>query len=98
LGENITTQGLDLLNLPQGARLRIGDSAVVEITGLRNPCRQLGSFQKGMMSAVLGRDQVGNLVLKAGIMSIVLLGGEVRQGDPIQVDLPAPPHERLQIV
>src|SRR5688500_17492392 len=40
LGENVTTRGIDLLGLPVGARLRLGTEAVVEVTGLRNPCAQ----------------------------------------------------------
>jgi len=73
-------------------------SAVVEITGLRNPCRQLNTYQAGLMSAVMDRDDDGNLVLKAGIMGVVLAGGEVRRDDPIYVDLPLGPHERLQSI
>ncbi|HEV2564930.1 MAG TPA: MOSC domain-containing protein, partial [Microvirga sp.] len=81
MGENVTTRGIDLLELPTGARLLIGRSAVVEVTGLRNPCVQIDRFQKGLMKAVLGRDAHGNLVRKSGIMAIVLEGGEVRSGD-----------------
>jgi MOSC domain-containing protein YiiM len=98
MGENITTRGVDLLGLPAGARLHIGDSAVVEVTGLRNPCVQLDRFQPGLMAAVLDRDEHGNLIRKAGIMSIVLTGGEVRPGDAIRVELPASPHRPLQPV
>lgn len=96
MGENITTRGLDLLALPRGTRLRIGAGAVVGVTGLRNPCKQLDDHQDGLMRAVLDRDAAGNLVRKAGIMGIVLEGGEVRAGDPIHVELPPPPHERLE--
>ena len=98
MGENVTTRGLDLLGLPTGTRLRLGDDAVVEVTGLRNPCRQLDGLQKGLMAATLDRDADGNLVRKAGIMAIVIAGGEVRPGDPIGIDLPAPPHRRLEAV
>src|SRR5689334_4789632 len=77
MGENITTSGVDLLALPTGARLHLGDSAVVEITGLRNPCVQIDRFQSGLMDAVLGRDAEGNLIRKAGVMSIVIASGEV---------------------
>ena len=95
MGENITTQGIDLLGLPTGTRLRLGDNAVVEITGLRNPCIQLDRFQPGLMAAVLDKDEGGNLVRKAGIMSIVLKGGDVRPRDTIQIVLPPAPHRRL---
>lgn len=98
MGENITTRGIDLLGLPTGTRLRLGDDAVVEVTGLRNPCAQLDDFQSGLMSAVLDRDEDGNLVRKAGIMGIVLAGGEVRPDDEIHVELPSPPHQSLERV
>jgi MOSC domain-containing protein YiiM len=95
MGENVTTRGVDLLGLPTGARLRLGDEAVVEVTGLRNPCIQLEKLQSGLMAAVLDRDAGGNLVRKAGVMAVVIAGGEVRPGDPIDIELPAPPHRPL---
>jgi MOSC domain-containing protein YiiM len=95
MGENITTQGIDLLGLPAGARLRLGNAAVVEVAGLRNPCAQLDRIQPGLMAATLGRDEHGNLVRKAGIMGVVISGGEVRPGDPIRVELPPRPHRPL---
>jgi MOSC domain-containing protein YiiM len=95
MGENVTTRGVDLLGLPTGTRLRLGDDAVVEVTGLRNPCIQLESLQKGLMAAVLDCDAEGNLVRKAGVMAVVVAGGEVRPGDPIGIALPAPPHQPL---
>ncbi len=88
MGENITTRGLDLLGLPEGAVLRIGDSAQVRITGLRNPCVQLDRFEKGLMKACLGRVGAGEVTYRAGIMGVVLAGGDVRPGDSIEVDLP----------
>lgn len=98
MGENVTTRGVDLLSLPTGAKLRLGDDALVEVTGLRNPCKQLDGLRPGLMRAVLDRDEEGHLVRKAGIMAVVLAGGEVRPGDPIRVDLPAGPHHPLQKV
>jgi MOSC domain-containing protein YiiM len=95
LGENVTTSDIDLLTLPTGTRLHLGASAAVEITGLRNPCIQLDHFRKGLMAATLDRDAGGNLVRKAGIMSIVIAGGDVRPGDAIRVELPAMPHRPL---
>jgi MOSC domain-containing protein YiiM len=95
LGENITTSGIDLLALPTGTRLHLGASAVVEITGLRNPCIQLDTFQKGLMAATLDKDADGNLIRKAGIMSIVISQGDVRPGDAIRVELPDMPHRPL---
>ncbi|MBE9079750.1 MOSC domain-containing protein [Romeria aff. gracilis LEGE 07310] len=98
MGENITTQGIDLLALPTAARLFLGNAAVIEITGLRNPCHQLDRFQPGLMAAVLGRDEQGNLIRKAGVMGIVIASGEVRPDDPISVELPPLPHYRLDRV
>jgi MOSC domain-containing protein YiiM len=98
MGENITTRGIDLLSLPAGARLSIGDGVMVEVTGLRNPCVQIDRFQKGMMAAVLDRDEHGQLIRKAGVMAIVLQGGEVKPGDPIRVELPRAPHRKLEPV
>jgi MOSC domain-containing protein YiiM len=98
LGENITTRGIDLLGLPVGTLLRIGDTAVVEVTGLRNPCIQIDNFQDGLLKRVVGRDEAGNVVRKAGIMSVVREGGVVRPGDLIEAELPAGPHRPLDRV
>ncbi|MEU6258936.1 MOSC domain-containing protein [Streptomyces sp. NPDC047043] len=98
LGENITTRGVDLLGLPRGTLLRLGDEAVVEVTGLRNPCLQIDGFQQGLLKEVVRRDADGSVRLKAGIMSVVLRGGIVRPGDPVTVELPAGPHVPLEIV
>jgi len=88
MGENVTTRGVDLLGLPTGARLRLGEEAVVEITGLRTPCGQLNGVEDGLQEACLGRDESGGLVRKAGVMGVVLNDGEVRPGDAISVELP----------
>lgn len=98
LGENLTTAGIDLLALPVGARLSLGDSAVIEVTGLRNPCAQIEAFQKGLLAAVLDRGPQGEVIRKSGIMGIVVAGGVVRPGDAIEVVLPPPPHRPLERV
>jgi hypothetical protein len=98
MGENVTTAGINLLGLPRGTRLQLGDVAVIEVTGLRNPCRQLNNIQPGLLEAVLDHDAEGNVIRKAGIMAIVLQGGVVRQGDPIRVTLPEGEHIALQPV
>jgi MOSC domain-containing protein YiiM len=98
MGENITTRGIDLLGLPTGARLLIGKSAVIEVTGLRNPCVQIDRFRKGLMKAVLGKDEDGNLIRKSGIMGIVVEGGDIRPGDAVRAELPAGPYRPLQVV
>jgi len=98
MGENITTRGLDLLALPGGTLLHIGMEAVVEVTGLRNPCAQLDAFQAGLMAAVLDRDAAGALVRRAGVMGVVVVGGEVQAGNAIRVELPEAPHRALRPV
>lgn len=98
MGENLTTRGIDLLGLPVGARLRLGGQAVIEVTGLRNPCTQIEAFRPGLLAAVLGRRADRTLVRKAGIMAIVRDGGVVRPGDAIEIALPAPPHRALERV
>ena len=95
MGENVTTRGIDLLGLPTNTRLHLGESAVVEVTGLRNPCAQLDKIQPGLMAATLDKDEKGNIIRKAGIMGIVLSGGDVRPGDAIRVELPPEPHKPL---
>lgn len=95
MGENVTTQGVDLLGLPTGTVLRLGGTTVLEVTGLRNPCRQLDRFRPGLMRAVLDRDEDGNLIRRAGVMAIVLGGGDVQPGDPIAIELPRAPHTPL---
>lgn len=97
LGENVTTRGIDLLALPAGTLLQLGDTARVEVTGLRNPCSQIDRFQRGLMAAVL-EDAQGHLRRKAGVMSVVRRGGSVRPGDAILVHLPATPHKKLEAV
>jgi MOSC domain-containing protein YiiM len=98
MGENITTHNIDLLGLSAGTRLCIGNAAIVEVTGLRNPCAQLEAIQVGLMKATLARDENGNLIRKAGVMSIVVADGAVRPGDSITVDSSSTPHGPLQPV
>lgn len=98
LGENLTTRGIDLLALPRGTELRIGADVVLRVTGLRNPCLQIENFEAGLLQAVVDRDADGEVVRKAGVMSIVLAGGTVKPGDAIAVRLPMPPHEKLERV
>jgi MOSC domain-containing protein YiiM len=95
IGENVTTRGVELLALPTGTRLLLGDTAIVELTGLRNPCVQLDHFQDGLMQAVLDRDADGALIRKSGVMAIVVAGGEIRAGDPIRAELPDEPYRPL---
>ncbi|MFD5139014.1 MOSC domain-containing protein [Streptomyces sp. NPDC058378] len=98
LGENVTTGGIDLLALPVGTLLHLGDEAVVQVTGLRNPCLQIDHFQDGLLKQVVGRADDGTVVRKAGIMGIVTTGGVVRPGDAVEVELPVEPHRPLERV
>lgn len=98
MGENVLTAGLDLLGLPRDTLLQLGKSAVIQITGLRNPCAQIELFRPGLLKAVIGRDENGNVVRKAGVMATVVHGGAVRAGDSIEVHLPATAHLALERV
>ncbi len=98
MGENITTQGIDLLSLPKGTKLVFGRNAEIEITGLREPCKQMDKFQKGLMKATLDRDENGNLIRKSGVMAIVLKDGIVNVGDSISIIYPEKPYEALAVV
>jgi MOSC domain len=98
LGENVTTRGIDLLALPTGTLLRLGPEAVVEVTGLRDPCVQIDRFQHGLLKKVLVKDDAGQVIRKAGIMSVVVHGGQVSPADPIAIELPAEPHTALGLV
>ena len=98
LGENITTRGVDLLGLPTDTILKIGKTAVVKITALRNPCKQIDEFQKGLLKEVLYKDEDGNLVRATGVMGIILKGGTVQPGDSIVTELPPEPHQILEYV
>lgn len=98
MGENITTRGVDLLALPAGTELTLGETARIRVTGLRNPCKQLNGHAPGLMDAVLDRDDAGNLIRKAGIMAVVIDGGEVSAGDAIEATLPEGTHHPLEPV
>ncbi|MEV7108350.1 MOSC domain-containing protein [Streptomyces atroolivaceus] len=98
LGENVTTSGIDLLSLPVGTLLHLGDEAVVAVTGLRNPCLQIDVFQDGLLKQVVGRAGDGTVIRKAGVMGVVTAGGVVRPGDAVKAELPAEPHQPLERV
>jgi len=96
LGENVTTRGIDLLGLPQGTRLRLGEAAMIELTGLRNPCAQIEAFKPGLLAAVLDKGPDGEVIRKCGVMAVVLASGPVQPGDRIAIELPAEPHHALE--
>jgi MOSC domain-containing protein YiiM len=84
LGENVTTTGVDLLGLPAGSLLRLGEDAEVRLTGLRTPCRLIDAFQAGLMKQMWGVDGAGRRFRKAGVMGVVRTPsgalGEARTG------------------
>lgn len=98
MGENVTTRGIDLLGLPEGTRLHLGATAVVEVTGLRSPCSQLDDLSPGLMAACLDHDAAGHVVRKAGVMAVVVAGGEVRPGDAVRAVRPDGPPRPLRPV
>ncbi|QIP88304.1 MOSC domain-containing protein [Streptomyces sp. Tu 2975] len=99
LGENVSTRGIDLLRLPTGALLHLGEEAIVEVTGLRNPCSQIDTFRKGLLKEVFELDPAtGDFAFKSEVMGVVRQGGTVRSGDTIAVELPAGPHRPLERV
>jgi MOSC domain-containing protein YiiM len=98
IGENVLTEGIDLLSLPTNTILKLGENVALQVTGLRNPCAQLDAYQKGLTKAVLDKDAEGNLIRKAGIMARVIAGGTVKREDTISVELPNPPHYPLEKV
>lgn len=97
MGENITTREIDLLGLTTGAQLQIG-KAIIELTGVRNPCIQLERMMPGLMAACLDRDANDNLIRKAGVMGVVITGGDIKPGDAIIVMLPDGLHTPLKPV
>lgn len=114
LGENILTAGVDLLALPTGTLLHLGD-AVLRLTGLRNPCAQINQFRPGLMKVVLTTEdgtpreepapatasphaRTTRVVRKAGVMAVVEQGGKIRPGQPISVRLPTDPQMPLEPV
>ena len=98
LGENITTTGIDLLALPKGTILKIGQTVELEVTGLRNPCKQINEFQAGLLSAVLMKEANGNVIRKTGVMAVAKVGGLVKASDPIQLSYPMKPYFPLERV
>ncbi|MDP3968911.1 MAG: MOSC domain-containing protein [Nocardioides sp.] len=95
LGENVTTRGIDLLGLPVGTRLHLGEKAVVVVTGLRNPCKQIEAFRPGLLEHVVRPRDTGPPALLAGVMATAARSGDVSAGDQVGVELPPEPHRYL---
>lgn len=83
LGDNMTVEGLEVMTLPPGTRLAIG-KALLEVTEVRIPCAQLNGLDKGLLKASVARE-AGEKRFRAGIMTRVLKGGQVRAGDEVIV-------------
>ncbi len=98
LGENITTSGIDLINLPLNSQINIGEEVILEVKGLRDPCKQIEDFKSGLLKKMITKDADGNLFRKTGIMTIVLGGGIVKPNDKIEVVLPKKPYHKLEVV
>jgi MOSC domain-containing protein YiiM len=98
LGENVLTEGIDLLSLPAGTRLALGRDVVLELTGLRNPCAQLNDVGPGLMQRLAHRDDEGRLHRRAGVMAIVITTGDAKEGDMIEITLPPEPHVAMDRV
>ena len=98
LGENITTRGVDLLDLPTGTKLNIGKEAIIELKALRNPCVQIDEYQNGLLKEMIYKDDEGNTVRKTGVMGIVVAGGIIYPGDSIDVKFPSEPYNQLEYV
>lgn len=75
--ENLTTEGIDLLSLPVGTRLRIGKEVLLEITQIGKECHSgCAIFQ-----------QVGKCIMpEEGVFARVLHGGTVKTGDEIRIE------------
>lgn len=98
LGENVTTAGIDLIDLPVGTVLRLGDDELVAVTGLRNPCKQIEGFGAGLLKKMFIDGPDGRKIGRTGAMSVVLAGGAVHAGDTIEARFPAGAHTPLEKV
>jgi len=97
MGENITTRGIDVLALSRGTQLQIGE-ALIEVTGLRNPCKYLNQIAPGLLKACIGKWEDGTILPKTGIMGVVINGGDIKPGDDIHIMATDRPYERLKPV
>ena len=73
--ENLTTQGIDVMSIPVGARLKVG-AVVLEVARPDTPCHHMDDVRPGLQADLAGQ---------RGILARVLEGGQVRKGDPIEV-------------
>jgi MOSC domain-containing protein YiiM len=98
LGENVLTRGVDLLALSAGTKMLFPSGAVLQITGLRNPCVQINGHSPGLMNALLDRADDGSLIRKGGVMAIVLSAGHICAGDSVTFLSSDGPHQSLEPV
>ena len=74
--ENLTTEGIDLVHLPIGTRLTVGDAVVLEVSQIGKECHAHCAIYQ----------QVGTCVMPTeGIFTRVIKGGKVEAGNQIQV-------------
>src|SRR5688500_18934469 len=76
LGEQLVIAGFDIESLPEGTRLSVGDSAVIELLILREPCNRFESYQGRSLDGAVG---------KIGWMAAVISSGPIRVGDSVAV-------------
>src|SRR5687767_12625427 len=76
LGEQLVIAGFDIESLPEGSRVRIGNSAVIELLRLREPCSRFESYQGLSLDGAVG---------KIGWMAAVMSSGPIRVGDPVAI-------------
>ena len=79
--ENVTVEGVDVMQLPAGSRVRLGRSALVEITAICEPCFRMDEIRDGLKQELEGR---------RGMVSRVVQGGIINVGDPITVERSEP--------
>lgn len=94
LGENVTTAGLNLEEMPLGTRILLGQTASVELIGLRTPCVLIDRFRSGLKQHLLAFAKTGP-AFRCGVMGVVRTGGRVAAGDVARVVLPSPPVRAL---
>ena len=79
--ENVTVEGVDVMRLPAGTRVRLGRSAVLEITAVCEPCFRMDEVRDGLRAELEGR---------RGMLSQVVEGGSISVGDAITIERSEP--------
>jgi MOSC domain-containing protein YiiM len=79
--ENVTVEGVDVMGLPEGTRVHLGRSAVLEITEICEPCFRMDEIRDGLKQELEGR---------RGMVSRVVRGGTINVGDTITIERSEP--------